>query len=95
VWQLEVKETYVIRARFVGSAPAHLSVIAHAEGIYLGKRGHWCSIEKALRFKTRAAAETVLDEKWSRLRSDGNKKVILSVVQLRLAARRSGSALTS
>lgn len=77
---------FLIRARFVQRIPEHLLAIAESRNVYLGKRGQWCSIEKALRFKTRAAAEKVLDTKWSRLRSTGNKSVILTIVQLRADA---------
>lgn len=72
---------FVIRARFVGKPPAHVAHLVESGAVYLGKRGHWCCIEKALQFKTRAAAEAVLDAKWVRLRSAGDKSVILSVVQ--------------
>ena len=88
VFWLEIELTikvyqFLIRARFVRRIPEHLLAVAENRNVYLGKRGQWCSIEKALRFRTRAAAEKVLDTKWSRLRSTGNKSVILTVVQVR------------
>lgn len=72
---------YVIRARFVGKPPTHIAHLAKEGAVYLGKHGHWCSIEKALQFKTRASAEEVLDTKWSRLRSAGDRSIIMLVVQ--------------
>lgn len=78
---------FLIRARFVGRVPEHLVGVAENGYVYLGKRGHWCAVDKALRFKTRAAAESAMDEKWTRLRSAGDRSVILGVVQLTARVR--------
>lgn len=73
---------FLIRARFTHEPPAHIATVEENGFVYLGKRGQWCAIEKALQFRTRAAAEVALDEKWDRLRRAGDKDVILSVVSL-------------
>lgn len=74
--------SYVVRARFAGAVPIHLEGLAAEGAVYLGKRGQWASLDKALRFRSKAIAEAALHEKWDRLRSVSNKSVILSVVQL-------------
>lgn len=71
---------FLIRARFINESPEHIATVAENGFVYLGKRGQWCAVEKALQFRTRAAAEAALDEKWNRLRRAGDKDVILSVV---------------
>lgn len=73
---------FAIRARFVGGAPPNLESAADGHGIYLGKRGQWASREKALIFRSTDAAESALQEKWSRLHNAGDKSVILSVVRV-------------
>lgn len=73
---------FLIRARFVHDLPARIATVAENGFVYLGKRGQWCALEKALQFRTRAAAEASLDEKWDRLRRTGDRDVILSVVPL-------------
>lgn len=84
-WQggeLESNLKYVIRAKFTKRAELPNNGMDHGNGVYLGRRGQWCSLEKALTFKTLQAAEDALQEKWNRLRNAGNKGVILSIVAL-------------
>lgn len=71
---------YAIRARFVDGVRANLESLADMNAVYLGHRGQWASLEKALTFRSREAAEKALQEKWNRLRNANNKGVILSVV---------------
>lgn len=72
---------FVIRVRFVGRVPEQVTALARTGAVYLGRRGQWCSLERALRYKSRNVAEAALHEKWSRLRAAGNRSVILSVVR--------------
>lgn len=72
---------YAVRARFVGGVPSNLQSRAIGNILYLGRRGQWATIEKALLFRTIKAAESALHEKWNRLHNAGNKTVILSVVR--------------
>lgn len=74
---------YVIRARFTSGFPEHLVHLVRDKSVYLGKRGQWSSLAKALRFKTRQAAELALNEKWQKLRNAGAKRIILSVVEVK------------
>ena len=71
---------YLIRAKFTKRAEPPNNGMDYNDGVYLGRRGQWCSLEKALTFKTLKAAEDALQEKWSRLRNAGIKGVILSIV---------------
>ncbi|HEX7046911.1 MAG TPA: hypothetical protein VF275_05015 [Gammaproteobacteria bacterium] len=74
---------YVIRARFASGFPQHLVHLMRDKSVYLGKRGQWSSLAKALQFKTRQAAELALNEKWHKLRNAGARGVILSVVEVK------------
>ena len=79
---LKLKQTfYMVRARFVGRAPASASHLAPDGDLYLGKCKQWCSLEKALRFRLRSAADVALHETWACLHQAGNDSVILAVVQ--------------
>lgn len=77
------KAKYAIRARFTSGTPEHIAHLVHEQSVYLGKRGQWSSLIKALRFTSRQAAELALNDKWHKLRNAGNKGVILSVVEAR------------
>ncbi len=72
---------FLVQARFVGRMPFRIASLAQDNDLYLGRRGQWCSRAKALRFRTRAAAERALHDKWIRLRDAGNRSVILSIIQ--------------
>lgn len=78
---------FLIPARFVGKIPVHLAGVVEDGYAYLGKRGHWRAAEKALRFKTRAAAEAAIDEKWVCLRSAGDRSIIPGIVQLKAVSQ--------
>ncbi|HEX6930114.1 MAG TPA: hypothetical protein VF267_12735 [Gammaproteobacteria bacterium] len=85
--QSRVKKTaqgrrFVIRARFTGATPEHITQLAREKSVYLGKRGQWSSLGKALRFASRQAAELALNDKWYKLRNSGSRGVILSVIGL-------------
>lgn len=78
-------KTFVIRARFAGRPPVHLATMLNNGFVYLGRRGHWGPVDRALHFKTRSAAERAMDEKWERLQRSGEKNIILSIAQLSFA----------
>lgn len=73
---------FVIRGRFVGDVPRNLESRATGNVLFLGKRGQWVSLEKALVYRTTRAAELALQDKWNRLHNAGTKSVILSVVKV-------------
>lgn len=76
---------YVVRAKFTRQPLPHNGMNGNI--LYLGKRGQWCTVGKALRFRTLKAAETALQEKWTRLHSAGVKGVILAVITLKPVQR--------
>ncbi|MBW3567430.1 MAG: hypothetical protein KY410_05635 [Proteobacteria bacterium] len=73
--------SFVVCAQFTGEASRLIQ--SDECDLYLGENKRWSSLENAVRFETREAAENAMQEKWERLRITGNKSVVLSVLELR------------
>lgn len=73
---------YVIRVRFAGALPAHVEHLASEEAVYLGARGGWASLDKAMKFRSFRATEDALNEKWHSLRLSGDRSTILTISRL-------------
>lgn len=71
---------YVIQARFTGQVPYGLSAWLEEGVAYLDDLGRWAVLDDALGFGSRAAAQKALEDKWYRLRNEGVRSVVLSVV---------------